>query len=144
MMDASQHETRVVFTATLALNTPEERARYLDEACRDKPELRQQVEALLRAHDQAGGFLEVKEPERNTDAFEEGPGTVIGRYKLLEEIGEGAFGRVFMAEQTEPVYRKVALKIIKAGMDTRQVIARFESERQALAMMDHTAIAKVF
>src|SRR5207342_777303 len=72
------------------------------------------------------------------------PGTVIGRYKLLEPIGEGGYGVVFMAEQTSPVQRKVALKIIKAGMDTRQVIARFEAERQALALMDHPNIAKVF
>ena len=74
----------------------------------------------------------------------EGPGTTIGRYKLLEEIAEGGMGVVYMAEQREPVRRKVALKIIKPGMDTREVIARFEAERQALAMMDHPNIAKVF
>src|SRR5213076_2931203 len=74
----------------------------------------------------------------------EGPGTVIGRYKLLEKLGEGGFGAVYVAEQKEPVKRRVALKIIKLGMDTRQVIARFEAERQALAMMDHPNIAKVF
>ncbi len=73
-----------------------------------------------------------------------GPGTVIGRYKLLEKIGEGGFGSVYVAEQEEPVRRRVALKIIKLGMDTRQVVARFEAERQALAMMDHPNIAKVF
>ena len=81
-----------------------------------------------------------------TELFEkisEGPGTVIGPYKLLQQIGEGGMGVVFMAEQTEPVQRNVALKIIKPGMDTRQVIARFEAERQALAMMDHPNIAKV-
>src|SRR5207247_2897119 len=74
---------------------------------------------------------------------EEKPGTLIGRYKLLEKIGEGGFGVVYVAEQREPVKRKVALKIIKLGMDTRQVVARFEAERQALALMDHPNIAKV-
>ena len=141
MMGETKHEVRAVFTAALALGTPEERARYLDEACQGKPELRPRVEVLLRAHEQAAHFLEVSGSE--LDTLREGPGTVIGRYKLLEEIGEGAFGRVFMAEQTEPVQRKVALKIIKAGMDTREVIARFEAERQALALMDHPNIAKV-
>jgi serine/threonine protein kinase len=80
----------------------------------------------------------------NPPVFPTAPGTVIGRYKLLEPIGEGGYGTVFMAEQTSPVQRRVALKIIKAGMDTRQVIARFEAERQALALMDHPNIAKVF
>jgi eukaryotic-like serine/threonine-protein kinase len=141
MMGAAKHEARAVFTAALALRTPDERAHYLDEACQGKPDLRQRVEALLRAHEQASHFLELNDPE--PDVLREGPGTVIGRYKLLEEIGEGAFGRVFMAEQTEPVCRKVALKIIKAGMDTREVVARFEAERQALALMDHPNIAKV-
>ena len=83
-------------------------------------------------------------PPRFTCLLAEGPGTIIGRYKLLEEIGEGGMGMVYMAEQREPVRRKVALKIIKPGMDTREVIARFEAERQALAMMDHPNIAKVF
>jgi hypothetical protein len=141
MMGEAKHEARAVFTAALALSTPEERARFLDEACQGKPELRHRVEDLLRAHEKATHFLEVN--GQDSDALREGPGTVIGRYKLLEEIGEGAFGRVFMAEQTEPVCRKVALKIIKAGMDTREVIARFEAERQALALMDHPNIAKV-
>src|ERR1700733_10737734 len=77
-------------------------------------------------------------------AAEETPGDVIGRYKLLEKIGEGGFGMVYVAEQTEPVRRQVALKITKLGMDTRQVVARFEMERQALAMMEHPNIAKVF
>ncbi len=141
MMDDVKHEARVVFTAALALDSPEERVRYLDKACEGKRELRQRVEALLHAHDQASHFLEAPGPE--TESLLEGPGAVIGRYRLLEEIGQGAFGRVFMAEQTEPVQRKVALKIIKAGMDTREVIARFEAERQALALMDHPNIARV-
>src|SRR5204863_9102097 len=74
----------------------------------------------------------------------EQPGTVIGPYKLLQQIGEGGMGTVFMAEQTQPVHRKVALKVVKPGMDSRQVIARFEAERQALALMDHVNIARVF
>jgi len=142
MMGETQHRTRILFTAALALNTPEERARYLDEVCLDKPGLRQRVETLLRAHAQADHFLESNEPEQ---AFlPEGPGTVISHYKLLEQIGEGGFGVVFMAEQIEPMRRKVALKIVKPGMDTKQVIARFEAERQALALMDHPNIARVF
>src|SRR5262249_3747641 len=117
---------------------------YLDAAC--SSDLRPQVEALLRASEQAGSFLEapvtplvatVEEPTP------EGPGAVIGSYKLLEQIGEGGFGVVFMAEQQRPIRRKVALKVLKPGMDTRQVIARFEAERQALALMDHPNIAKV-
>ena len=83
-------------------------------------------------------------PTVDAPAPAEGPGTVIGPYKLLEKIGEGGFGIVYMAAQTEPVRRKVALKILKPGMDTRQVVARFEAERQALAIMDHPNIAKVF
>jgi len=141
-MGETQHQTRIVFTAALALNTPEERARYLDEVCRDKPILRQRVEALLRAHAQADHFLRINEPEPAILA--EGPGTVISHYKLLEQIGEGGFGVVFMAEQVEPIRRKVALKIVKPGMDTKKVIARFEAERQALALMDHPNIARVF
>jgi serine/threonine protein kinase/tetratricopeptide (TPR) repeat protein len=105
------------------------------------------VEALLKAHDRVGDFLQIPPPFVDVpvldEALTEGPGTVIGRYKLLEKIGEGGMAVVYMAEQQEPIRRKVALKIIKLGMDTRQVIARFEVERQALAMMDHPNIAKV-
>jgi serine/threonine protein kinase len=118
-----------------------ERDAYLAEACGADAELRALVGALLRAHRKSAGFmrtLEVEPPDCG-----EGPGTVIGRYKLLQRIGEGGFGVVYMAEQQEPVRRKVALKIIKLGMDTREVIARFEAERQALALMDHPNIAKV-
>ncbi len=105
------------------------------------------VTALLRVHDQEQSFLE--SPPPGVDAtiqlapITEKPGTLIDRYKLLEQIGEGGFGVVFMAEQEKPVRRKVALKVIKPGMDTKEVIARFEAERQALAMMDHPNIAKV-
>src|SRR5205823_3636246 len=109
--------------------------------------LRQRVEALLAADERVGSFLAA--PVAVADvAIEvrmgEQPGTVIGPYKLLEQIGEGGMGLVFMAEQTQPVRRKVALKILKPGMDTRQVVARFEAERQALALMEHPNIAKVF
>ncbi len=105
------------------------------------------VETLLESHDQAGDFLEtpILGPHSLPDdtPVSEGPNSTIGRYKLLEKIGEGGMAVVYMAEQEQPIRRKVALKIIKLGMDTRQVIARFEAERQALALMDHPSIAKV-
>jgi len=148
MMGEVRHETRAVFLATLALNTPEERARYLDEACKGNPELRQRVEELLQAYDPARKFLghDALGGELNCpgSSVSEGPGTMISHYKLLEQIGEGGFGVVFMAEQLAPLRRQVALKIVKPGMDTKQVIARFEAERQALALMDHPNIARVF
>ena len=110
-------------------------------------DLRRRVERLLEAQPKVGGFLDSPAvgPTLNLPSPQEmeGPGTVIGPYKLLEQIGEGGMGVVYMAEQTQPVRRKVALKVIKPGMDTKQVIARFEAERQALAMMDHPNIAKV-
>jgi WD40 repeat protein/serine/threonine protein kinase len=148
-----------IFQAALEKPTPEERAAYLDEACRGDAALREQVERLLNAQPKLGEFLEKPAIEAgatsdvaagrwidpaNPPRLAEGPGTRIGPYKLLQQIGEGGMGVVYMAEQEEPVRRKVALKIIKPGMDTRQVIARFEAERQALAMMDHQNIAKVY
>jgi eukaryotic-like serine/threonine-protein kinase len=136
-----------LFTAALQ-KPPADRPAYLDQACAGDPGLRQQVEALLRAQGAAGSFLELPAPSQVVTVDEqpvsESPGTVIGPYKLLEQIGEGGFGVVFMAEQMQPVRRKVALKVLKPGMDTRQVVARFEAERQALAIMDHPHIAKVF
>jgi serine/threonine protein kinase/Flp pilus assembly protein TadD len=107
--------------------------------------LRAEVEALLRANECSGDLLDLPDKPAATidEPITERPGTVIGPYKLLEQIGEGGFGIVFMAEQTQPLRRKVALKVLKPGMDTRQVIARFEAERQALALMDHPNIAKV-
>jgi serine/threonine protein kinase len=135
-----------IFKAAVKL-PPERRAAFLDQACGTNHELRREVESLLEAHDWPGGFLEsrlarlpgtVDEP-----SVTEKPGTVIGPYKLLQQIGEGGMGVVYMAEQQEPVRRKVALKIIKPGMDSQQVIARFEAERQALALMDHQNIARV-
>ena len=136
-----------VFFAAMERETPEARAAYLDEVCASDPDLRRRVERLLDAQPKMGSFLD-SPAAGETGTFPatqemEGPGTVIGPYKLLEQIGEGGMGVVYMAEQTEPVRRKVALKIIKPGMDTRQVIARFEAERQALALMDHPNIAKV-
>ena len=126
-----------------------ERAAYLERACGGDVELRERVERLLQVHDQAGDFLEKPPTEasfesRTGASAGEKPGDRIGRYKLLQQIGEGGCGVVFMAEQEEPVRRRVALKIIKPGMDTNSVMARFEAERQALAMMDHPNIAKVF
>ena len=127
---------------------PGQRAAYLDEACAGDAALRQRVEELLHASEAAGAFLE--SPASGPDGTvripavpTEKPGDRIGRYKLLQQIGEGGCGVVYMAEQTEPVHRRVALKVIKPGMDTKQVIARFEAERQALALMDHPNIAKV-
>jgi len=126
------------------------RAAFLDRACAGDAGLREKVEELLRADDLAGDFLESGPgsadgtPDIESAPISEAPGTRIGPYKLLEQIGEGGFGTVFMAEQEQPVRRRVALKIIKLGMDTRSVVARFEQERQALALMDHPNIAKVF
>ena len=134
-----------IFDAALEL-PPERRAAYLQEACAGDEALRQRVEALLGAHDSAGAFMDsLAAPGRETEKVNpvEKPGDRIGRYKLLQQIGEGGCGVVYMAEQEEPIRRKVALKVIKLGMDTRQVIARFEAERQTLAAMDHPNIAKV-
>jgi eukaryotic-like serine/threonine-protein kinase len=135
-----------IFKAAVKLS-PERRAAYLDEACGSNQALRREVESLLQAHDEPGHFLESRLARQTSTADEppgtETPGTLIGPYKLLQQIGEGGMGVVYMAEQTEPVRRHVALKIIKPGMDSKQVIARFEAERQALAMMEHQNIAKV-
>lgn len=140
-------EANEIFLRALEFHSSEERRAYVDEACRDKPHLRPRVEALLVASEQAGSsFLEGPAPLMRTldePPITERPGTRIGPYKLLQQIGEGGMGIVYMAEQETPVRRKVALKIIKPGMDSTQVIARFEAERQALAMMDHQNIAKV-
>ncbi|MCW5555259.1 MAG: serine/threonine protein kinase [Verrucomicrobiae bacterium] len=140
-----------VFAEAILLSTPQARAAYLDSACGTDTTLRQRVEALLRAAENAGDFLEEPPTGLSGDAdstivlreLSEKPGDRIGRYKLLQQIGEGGCGVVYMAEQLEPVKRRVALKVIKLGMDTKSVIARFEAERQALALMDHPNIAKV-
>jgi serine/threonine protein kinase len=139
---------RELFIAALEKEDRAQRAAYLDDACGSDTALRRRLDVLLREEQGLGNFLEAS-PAGSVATLSlvgpaEGPGTVIGPYKLLEQIGEGGMGLVFMAEQTRPVRRKVALKVLKPGMDTRQVVARFEAERQALALMDHPNIAKVF
>src|SRR5262245_65278256 len=134
-----------IFQTARRIESVEERRDCLDRACGDDASLRKQIEALVAAYESSESFLEAPASEIPTrrETVTERPGTVIGPYKLLQQIGEGGMGVVFMAEQTTPIQRTVALKIIKPGMDTRQVIARFEAERQALALMDHPNIAKV-
>jgi serine/threonine protein kinase len=135
-----------IFLEALQKPAPADRAAYLDGVCAGNAELRRNVEMLLAADAKAGDFLN-KTPANIGPTIDQSPAdrpaTVIGPYKLLQQIGEGGMGVVWMAEQTQPVQRKVALKVIKPGMDSRQVIARFEAERQALAMMDHVNIARV-
>ncbi|MCH8164252.1 MAG: protein kinase, partial [Planctomycetes bacterium] len=135
-----------VFHEARAIESPSERDAYLRGACGNDVALRAKVEALLAADAEAGSFLASGGNEGDATvvaAPHEQAGAMIGRYKLLQPIGEGGFGVVWMAEQKKPVKRRVALKIIKLGMDTKQVIARFEAERQALAMMNHPNIATV-
>src|SRR5215470_3328077 len=137
-----------IFFDVVEKATPQERADYLDLACGQDLLLRRSVEELLAKHFQEDGFMRGPAVQgASTAAFvplSEGPGTIIDRYKLLEKLGEGGFGAVYVAEQKEPVRRRLALKLIKLGMDTRQVVARFEAERQTLAMMDHANIARIF
>jgi len=147
-MNDSPDRDVLVFAEAIQLSIGE-RSAYLERACGADEQLRQRVERLLKASDQLGDFLEQPAPEAVPVASAEAsvgekPGDRIGRYKLLQQIGEGGCGVVYMAEQEEPVRRRVALKIIKAGMDTKSVMARFEAERQALALMDYPSIAKVF
>jgi WD40 repeat protein/serine/threonine protein kinase len=141
-------EAGEIFQNAIEIQDPLKRELYLEDACKEDPRLRAEVEALLRAHEKAGDYLEAPVAEVNItlngSALIEGPGTKIGHYELLELIGEGGMGLVYLAEQKEPVRRRVALKIIKPGMDSRQVIARFEAERQTLALLDHPNIAHVF
>ncbi|HLN26280.1 MAG TPA: tetratricopeptide repeat protein [Gemmataceae bacterium] len=140
------NHAKSIFLAAIEDNAPEQWPAFLEQACGGNVLLRAEVENLLRAQSEMGSFHEVPRSSSVATVDEpisEGPGTMIGPYKLVEEIGEGGFGIVFMAEQQQPVRRKVALKVLKPGMDTRQVIARFEAERQALALMDHPNIAHV-
>jgi WD40 repeat protein/serine/threonine protein kinase len=137
---------RSVFLEALEIGEPDARAAYLDRACHCNPALRRGVEELLAAHGRSGSFMSRPasgEATADCQPIAERPGTVLGPYKLMEQLGEGGMGLVFVAEQQQPVRRKVALKIIKPGMDSKPVIARFEAERQALALMDHQNIAKV-
>jgi hypothetical protein len=147
---------RAIVIAALQHADRTERVAFLDQACAGDAALRGRVDVLLDALDRAGSLLKqpgagegtgpfVLQPELEpaAAALLETCGSVIGRYKLLQQLGEGGMGTVFMAEQQEPVRRLVALKIIKAGMDSHQVVSRFEAERQALALIDHSHIAKV-
>jgi serine/threonine protein kinase len=159
-MPADLEKARELFLHAVGKLPADEWEGYLAAACGKDAELQRQTERLLRVHREAGSFLVRPAPplcdgegalatgaagEATAEQTRgEGPGTKIGPYKLLEEIGEGGFGIVFMAEQEQPVRRKVALKVLKPGMDTRQVVARFEAERQALALMDHPNIAHIF
>jgi len=154
-MNIASPAEEAIYNAARQFADPEKLSAYLDLACDGNPAMRKRIENLLRATPEAEAFfgrsaVNVSKLPGLTDAeagvmtpIAEGPGTMIGRYTLLQIIGEGGFGVVYMAEQKEPVRRRVALKIIKLGMDTKQVVARFEAERQALAMMDHPNIARV-
>jgi eukaryotic-like serine/threonine-protein kinase len=143
-MNNVRTDAKAIFLEALDCKDSDELIRFLDNACGSDAALRTRVEELLGAHRDAGAFLGgVEKQDATIDQPSQQPGTIIGPYKLLEQIGEGGMGLVYMAEQQRPVRRLVALKIIKPGMDSRQVIARFEAERQALAMMDHPNIAKV-
>ncbi len=137
---------KVLFHAASSLASPDERRVFLDQVCRDDPGLRKHLDKLLELQRAADMLFDLQpevypEPAASGD---EGLGASIGRYRLIERIGEGGHGVVYLAEQQEPVRRKVALKVIRLGMDTESVIARFEAERQALALMDHPNIARVF
>ena len=150
-MSAECRTARTLFLEVIETVSPEQWPQFVQSACGNDEPLRREVLRLLQAHGQIDSFM--AQPARGSasaktvtliaPAVSVRIGERIGPYKLLEQIGEGGFGVVFMAEQNEPVRRKVALKVIKPGMDTRHVVARFEAERQALALMDHPNIARV-
>ncbi len=146
-MTEHERDAEAIFLAALDKATPHERAVCVEATCAGDPELLRRIRELLSCHEGSLGLLDAPPPGLggtvDLSEVSEQPGTVIGPYKLLQQLGEGGMGTVYMAEQAHPVQRKVALKVIKAGMDSRQVIARFEAERQALAMMDHVNIARV-
>ena len=156
-MPSEMLDEKAIFNLARQIGSPDARAEYLRRACGTDSGLRERVQVLLNAYEEQASFLESSPPAGVAPTIEapvdgvspidrpvsESSGTVIGPYKLIEQLGEGGMGSVWMAQQTEPVKRLVALKLIKAGMDTRQVIARFEAERQALALMDHPNIARV-
>jgi serine/threonine protein kinase/WD40 repeat protein len=145
-MNEQSRDEEAIFLAALEKTTPQERDAFAEAACAGDQKLLERVRELLDSHDDSAGPLDsppMGVTATITQPIPEKPGTRIGPYKLLQQIGEGGFGVVYMAEQIEPVRRKVALKIIKPGMDTKEVVARFEAERQALALMDHPNIAKV-
>jgi serine/threonine protein kinase len=146
--NADSDQIKALLAQALDRETAQARADFLQQACTGNEALRAELESLLGAHEDAGDFLETPPPELvsivDKPHLSEGPGKVIDSYKLLELIGEGGMAVVYMAEQERPLRRRVALKIIKLGMDTKQVMARFDAERQALALMDHPNIARVF
>jgi serine/threonine protein kinase/WD40 repeat protein len=144
-MNSPKNDAKTIFLDAVEIAAPAERRAYVTSQCGGDEALRRDVEGLLEHYEAQGHFLEAgaRGPCADCEPAVTRTSTVIGPYKLLQQIGEGGMGAVFMAEQTQPVRRKVALKVIKAGMDSRQVIARFEAERQALAMMDHQNIARV-
>ena len=157
-MDAETTREQELFAAAMAIAAPADRDTFLDRACDGDPDLRARVAKLLVAHARSESFFQeclsdfatavremppVSDADPSLNLSEEIVGTFVGRYKLLKTLGEGGCGVVYLAEQEEPVRRRVALKIIKLGMDTHSVIARFDAERQALALMDHPNIAKV-
>jgi len=148
IMNDDKKNEEAIFKAAIEIDSPEERNAFVKSACGEDTELLRRVEGLLKFHYDDDRFLAsppaCEDITLDTSPLTEEPGTKIGRYKLLQRIGEGGFGVVYMAEQERPIRRRVALKIIKLGMDTKQVIARFEAERQALAMMEHPNIARVF
>src|SRR5262249_17047849 len=144
MSDQLQN-AKEIFLAAIEKTTPAERAAFLDTACAGDAALRRRVEALLQAHDEPSGFLAEGASGQGTtaDAATDQGGVIgsrIGPYKLLQKLGEGGMGAVYLAEQEEPVRRRVAVKIIKAGVDSAHVLGRFEQERQALALLDHPDI----
>ena len=146
-MTSGDSELDRIFSTALTCPTPEALGDFLDHACEGAPETRSRVEALIRAHENSGDFLDepAVSPERapNPEAPTELPGSRVGPYRIVERLGEGGFGVVYLAQQEETVRRQVALKVIKLGMDTRRVIARFQAERQTLALTDHPNIARV-
>src|SRR5262245_10697966 len=148
-MNSEDSREMIVFTEALQLSVAEREA-FLAHACAGDEALRRKVEKLLVIHGQIGNFLEDSPSQLTSNerlikqVVGEKPGDWVGNFKLLEKIGEGGCGVIYLAEQVEPIRRRVALKIVKPGMDTKAVIARFDAERQALALMDHPNIAKVF
>jgi serine/threonine protein kinase len=144
-MPPAPRSVESILAAAVEIGTEEERCRYIEQACRGDAELRRRVDQLAEDHFRAGSFLEAPAHTLATADGSPGerPGTAVGPYKLLEPLGEGGFGVVFLAEQQRPLRRRVALKVLKPGMDSKQVVARFEAERQALALMDHPHIARV-
>jgi tRNA A-37 threonylcarbamoyl transferase component Bud32 len=146
-MPGDFQQVKEIFLAAVEKADAPQREAYLEEASAGDPALRRRVDALLHQHECAGSFLESPAPELADTVVEpvvgERPGTQVDRYRLLEPLGGRGFGIVFRAEQQQPVRRQVALKVLKPGMDTRQIIGRFEAERQALALMEHPNIARV-